>query len=133
MSPTPEELAIEQRYAELNDERVEVVRRLRRRPTDRDEQRLKEIDATRVLLGLKSFSKEPKMHKEFAVHMLSDAGKERARAVAQEFDELLSALEAICPPGRELALVRTKLEEACFFAKKSLTSNPENLDSAAPE
>lgn len=67
------------------------------------------------------------MNKEFQVHMLSDIGKTKAVVVAVAFDELLDKLLNTCPAGRELALVKTKLEEACFFAKKSLTSDPENV------
>lgn len=66
------------------------------------------------------------MHKTFTVHMLNDIGKERAQFIARRFDELLSDLEKICPPGRELALVNTKLEEACFYAKKAMCSDPSN-------
>jgi hypothetical protein len=72
------------------------------------------------------------MHKEFTVHMLNDEGKKNARAIAEAFDELLTKLEALCPVGRELALVRTKLEEASFFAKKAMASCPDHLVSNAP-
>lgn len=66
------------------------------------------------------------MNKEFAVHMLNDGGRAKAQAIAQAFDGCLEALAVLCPPGREMALVRTKLEEACFFAKKAMASAPEN-------
>lgn len=57
------------------------------------------------------------MNKEFATHMLNEVGKAKAQAIAHAFDACLEALSVICPPGREMALARTKLEEACFFAK----------------
>lgn len=66
------------------------------------------------------------MNKEFQVHMLNDSGKAKAAAIAETFDECLEKLLALCPPGRELSLVRTKLEEASFFAKKSMAMLPEN-------
>ena len=66
------------------------------------------------------------MNKEFQVHMLNDEGKAKARVIAEAFDECLTKLLVPCPPGRELALVRTKLEEACFFAKKSMANAPGN-------
>lgn len=66
------------------------------------------------------------MNKEFEVHMLTEEGKAKAKAIAETFDECLNKLVALCPPGRELALVRTKLEEACFFAKKAMANTPGN-------
>ncbi len=68
------------------------------------------------------------MNKEFAVHMLNDAGKAKARSIAEHFDQLLAALCEVCPPSRELAIVRTKLEEACFFAKKAMASDVTNVE-----
>jgi len=62
------------------------------------------------------------MHKEFAVHRLTEEGVEKARKIAEAFDELLTRLDALCPAGRELAIVRTKLEEASFFAKKAMAA-----------
>lgn len=70
---------------------------------------------------------------EFAVHMLNDLGKERAYAIQKAFDDLMNTIWPICQPtGRELALVRTKLEEACFFAKKSMAINLDNQQPATP-
>ena len=66
------------------------------------------------------------MNKEFAVHMLNDDGKTKAKAIADAFDECLEKLVALCPPSRETSIMRTKLEEACFFAKKAMASQPEN-------
>lgn len=66
------------------------------------------------------------MHKEFAVHMLNDEGKKKAVEIAASFDVLLTKLEETCPNGRELAIVRTKLEEAAFFAKKAMAADPAN-------
>lgn len=60
------------------------------------------------------------MHAEFEVHMLTDEGKEKAKQIADTFNTALTKLVEICPAGRELAIVRTKLEEACFFAKKAM-------------
>ena len=66
------------------------------------------------------------MNKEFEVHILNEQGIQNATMLAHKFDELLCSLIALCPAGRELSIVRTKLEEACFFAKKSVASAPEN-------
>jgi hypothetical protein len=60
------------------------------------------------------------MHPQFAVHMLNEEGKKKAQEIAQGFDDLLTRLESICPDGRSLDIVKAKLEEACFFAKKAM-------------
>ena len=66
------------------------------------------------------------MHKAFQVHMLNDEGKIKAREIAQAFDALAVEMERLCPVGRELTIVMTKLEEACFFAKKAMANVSEN-------
>jgi hypothetical protein len=64
---------------------------------------------------------------EFAVHMLNEQGKVRATALAERFSELLDAVESIVGTGgRDMALVRTHLEEASFHAKRGMASQPEN-------
>lgn len=65
---------------------------------------------------------------EFKVHMLNTAGKAKATAIAEGFSILLDGLEANGVTGRDLALVKTKLEEACFCAKRGMASLPENQE-----
>lgn len=65
-------------------------------------------------------------NREFEVHILNTKGKEKACDIAIAFDVCLQTLVNLCPPGREMSIVRTKLEEACFFAKKAMASQPEN-------
>ena len=61
------------------------------------------------------------MHKEFEVHILTTTGIEKAKEMAIIFDNLLARLtDDYCPNNREFSIVKTKLEEACFFAKKSM-------------
>jgi len=62
----------------------------------------------------------------FKVHLLNDQGKRHAHLIADQFDMLLTYLESVCPTGREMSIVRTKLEEASFFAKKAMASKVEN-------
>lgn len=57
---------------------------------------------------------------EFAVHKLNDLGMKNANEIATMFDALLERLKTVCPEGREFSIVKTKLEEASFFAKKSM-------------
>jgi hypothetical protein len=61
---------------------------------------------------------------EFKVHILNEAGIQKAQELGGKFDEFLTNLDL--NKDRYGAIVRTKLEEACFFAKKSLASKPEN-------
>jgi hypothetical protein len=68
-----------------------------------------------------------KIRPEFTVHMLNDCGKEKAGAIAQTLSSALDSLEQVCgKEGREMAIVRTKLEEACFFAKRAMAQRVEN-------
>ena len=59
----------------------------------------------------------------FGSTALSNVGLNKAATISEAFTLLLQTLEEICPgpgAGREFAIVRTKLEEASFYAKKSL-------------
>ena len=61
------------------------------------------------------------MNKEFEGHILTPMGIEKAKDLAILFDHLLTRLDGdYCPNNREFSIVKTKLEEACFFAKKSM-------------
>ena len=65
----------------------------------------------------------------FQVHMLNEVGKGKANAIAEAFDELVRKLSKLCPQScREVSICRTKLEEAAFFAKKSMANDPENCE-----
>lgn len=67
------------------------------------------------------------IREEFRVHILNDAGIEKAKEIAEEFTMFLNYLENQCgSDGRYMAIVRTKLEEASFFAKKAVASRQEN-------
>ena len=67
----------------------------------------------------------------FEVHRLNEAGIAKANAVASAFDHLLGTLQEIAEEGangRLFAIVKTNLEEACFFAKKAIAIRPENQE-----
>ena len=75
-----------------------------------------------------------KVRDEFTVHRLNDAGMTGAVGIASGFSHLLNGLEEICgKDGREMALVRTKLQEACFYAKRALAQHPAMQDSGGTE
>lgn len=62
------------------------------------------------------------MNSEFAVHILNEKGILQAKEIALQFDNLLNYLKDACIEGREFSIVKTKLEEASFFAKKSMAT-----------
>lgn len=66
------------------------------------------------------------MSELFKVHLLNENGLAKAKELADAFEALWTAIEVIVPQGRELSLVKTKLEEASFFAKKGIAQLPEN-------
>jgi hypothetical protein len=66
------------------------------------------------------------MNPEFQVHMLNDNGIDKAKMIASIFDHALSELKTMLPVCREFSIVRTKMEEACFFAKKAMANVPAN-------
>ena len=66
------------------------------------------------------------MSDEFKVHLLNERGLKKAGDVAHAFDRLLAELDL--PPGRERALVVTKLQEACFWAKRAIATQAENQE-----
>jgi hypothetical protein len=64
---------------------------------------------------------------EFQFHRLNENAIETAKQIAESFTALLDYLEGtVGTTGREIAIVRTKLEEASFFAKKALAVREEN-------
>jgi len=68
------------------------------------------------------------MKNEFAVHKLNEAGLAKANAIGEAFSALLEHVEKECPKGRPLSLVITKLQEASFWAKRSIAELPENQE-----
>lgn len=68
---------------------------------------------------------------EFRVHKLSAVGLRRADKLAEIFSACLSAVEGECgAASREMAIVRTKLQEASFFAKRSMAVQNQELEDA---
>ena len=62
----------------------------------------------------------------FQFHRLNEAGVHKGEMIAESFDILLNDLRKWCPEGREFAIVKTKLEEASFFAKKAMAQDTDN-------
>jgi len=67
---------------------------------------------------------------EFKVYKLSSDGVRLVNDVSREFDEFLTTLleNALPESSRYTSLVKTKLEEAAFYARKAVGSNPANWE-----
>lgn len=70
------------------------------------------------------------MNKEFTSYPLNEAGIEKVNKTRASFDALLESLKTDLKDGREFSIVKTKLEEASFFAIKGISVNPENQKAA---
>jgi hypothetical protein len=68
------------------------------------------------------------MHKEFESYRLNEKGKRTLFRVKASFDALLNELEGALIPSREMSIVRTKLEEASFYAAKALSLDHTNQE-----
>ena len=66
------------------------------------------------------------MNKEFEVHMLNEDGKNKAKNIAILFDDLVNHLGLHIFDSSYMSIVKNKLEEACFFAKKGMAVMEEN-------
>jgi hypothetical protein len=62
-----------------------------------------------------------KMNQLFNSFQLTQEGIEKLEKVSIQFDDLLIFLSKQCEESREFSLCKTKLEEACFYAKKSIS------------
>jgi len=64
------------------------------------------------------------VNEEFRVHVLTPEGLDVMKVIAGKFDKLLCDIHRLgLSKCRELSLVHTKLEEACFYAKKAYANN----------
>lgn len=70
----------------------------------------------------------PTIRSEFAVHRLNPPGFLKAEQLAAAFSKLLNEIDELVPDGREKSLVITKLQEACFFAKRGIAVNTANQE-----
>ncbi len=67
---------------------------------------------------------------EFQTHTLNEEGKANAEQLAMGFSNLMYLVEmfGLGGDGRALALAKTKLEEACFFAKRAMATKSSNQE-----
>jgi hypothetical protein len=74
------------------------------------------------------------MNAAFQVHILNEQGVKKSQEIADRFDSFFSDILALSTfdgrnYGRNIEVVRTKLEEASFFTKKAMAELPENQKS----
>lgn len=61
------------------------------------------------------------MNKEFSTTKVTPEGVQKLQECRIAFSTLLDTLKVLCPESREFSLVKTKLEEASFFAIKAIS------------
>lgn len=59
----------------------------------------------------------------FNSYPLALQGKENHRAITTGFSNFLAFVGTLVPEGRELSIVKTKLEEACFFSVRGMAKH----------
>lgn len=74
----------------------------------------------------------PEIREEFRANALTNEAGDKLRVIRESFSVLLTSLETVTPPGRHLALVKTKLEEACMFAVRAVAVEPANQAAVQP-
>lgn len=64
------------------------------------------------------------LREEFTTPDITPRTAERGLQIAELFSQFLTELDKDIPPGRERALVITKLQEAAYFAKRAIAVAP---------
>lgn len=72
------------------------------------------------------------IREEFKEHLLTNAGKEKTKAIARAYSDLMRAIEATCPPGRHLSLAKTNAEQSYFWAIQAAATDAVNVRSSEP-
>jgi hypothetical protein len=67
---------------------------------------------------------------EFTVHSLNERGIANMDDLADILSESLTRIETLVPPGRERALIVTKLQEVACFAHRGIALDPLNQKTA---
>ena len=62
----------------------------------------------------------------FISYPLSDTGIKKVETITDGFNNLLTEIRPVVPAGREWSIVQTKLEEACMYAKKAVSTLAQN-------
>lgn len=62
----------------------------------------------------------------FGTYELNNNEIKRIKAIESGFSGLAGALDSVCEDGRCFKIAKTKMEEACFYAKKAIVMDPKN-------
>jgi len=68
------------------------------------------------------------MRTAFMSYKLNEEGRRKMGDIEAAFNQLVDTVQFISNPSREHSLMMTKLEEACFYAKKSVAQQSENQE-----
>lgn len=63
---------------------------------------------------------------------LTDKQKDSIQLIRQNFTQLYDYLDSEIPAGREKSLYTTKMEEACMWAIKAVSTEPVNFEEFVP-
>lgn len=72
------------------------------------------------------------MMTEFSAINMNDSAVEKCRVIRKSFSDALSAIKQHVKPGRELAIVTTKMQEACMWSIRGIAMDPANQHSVQP-
>lgn len=72
------------------------------------------------------------MMSEFSAVAMNFTAVEKCRVIREAFSEALTAIKQHVKPGRELALVTTKMQEACMWAIRGVAMDPANQHPTQP-
>ncbi len=68
---------------------------------------------------------DEEIHDRISYHQPTAEGAKRHLRLSAMFEETMAECRSLCPTGRELALVYTKLEEAKMWASAAVARIPE--------
>ena len=69
---------------------------------------------------------------EFSAIAMNDSAVEKCRVIREALSDALTDIKQHVKPGRELALVTTKMQEACMWAIRGVAMDPANQHPTQP-
>ena len=88
--------------------------------------------------GMQIVNGEPQINGLFAFHKLNQGGQDKSKKIAELYHNFIQDVHQVTFDGvdsdqpnwegREWAIVKSKLEEACFFSKKAMALQTKNQE-----